>query len=40
MTELIWEMKIQSMLKGAEKLSERVHNVEFDNQNQLKLMIG
>ena len=24
------------MSKGAEKLSERIHNVEFDNQNLLK----
>ena len=28
--------KIQSMSKGTEKLSERIHTVEFDNQNLLK----
>ena len=27
---------IQSMSKGAEKLSERIHTVKFDNQNLLK----
>ena len=28
--------KIESMSKGTEKLSERIHTVEFDNQNLLK----
>ena len=28
--------KIQSMSKGTEKLSERTHTVEFDNQNLFK----
>ena len=28
--------KIKSMSKGAEKLSERIHTVKFDNQNLLK----
>ena len=29
--------KIQSMSKGTEELSERIHTVEFDNQNLLKI---
>ena len=28
--------KIESMSKDTEKLSERIHTVEFDNQNLLK----
>ena len=28
--------KIQSMSKDAEKVSERIHTVEFNNQNLLK----
>ena len=28
--------KIESMSKDTEKLSERIHTVEFDNQNFLK----
>ena len=28
--------KIESMSKGVEKVSDRIHTIEFDNQNLLK----